>query len=45
VGEVEFQAADALQVGLYANGDIDRVIHPGSHAEGTAIRFLSFQQW
>jgi predicted ATPase/class 3 adenylate cyclase len=45
VGETGFAVADPIQVGLYANGDIDRVIHPGAYAEGTAIRFLSFKQW
>jgi hypothetical protein len=45
VGEADFAVDGPLQVGLYANGEIDRVIHPGSHPKGTAIRFLLFQQW
>jgi hypothetical protein len=45
VGETRFVSAGSLQVGLYANGAIDRVVHPGAHSEGTAIRFLSFRQW
>jgi hypothetical protein len=45
VGETRFVVADPLQVGLYANGEIDRVIHPGAHVEGTAIRFLAFDLW
>jgi hypothetical protein len=45
VGEVEFSGDDALQIGVYANGEIDRLIYPGAHAQGTSIRFLSFQQW
>jgi tetratricopeptide (TPR) repeat protein len=45
VGETDFPAVDPLQVGVYANGDIDRIVHPGSYADGTAIRFRSFSQW
>jgi len=45
VGEARFTAPDPIQVGLYANGEIDRVVHPGAHTDGTAIRFLSFRQW
>jgi hypothetical protein len=45
VGETRFEVAEPVQVGLYANGEIDRVVHPGAHVDGTAIRFLSFRQW
>jgi tetratricopeptide (TPR) repeat protein len=45
VGEIRFEAFDPVQVGLYANGEIDRLVHPGAHTEGAAIRFLSFRQW
>jgi tetratricopeptide (TPR) repeat protein len=45
VAEIQFEASDPVQVGLYANGEIDRVVHPGVHAKGAAIRFHSFQQW
>jgi tetratricopeptide (TPR) repeat protein len=45
VGETEFAMIDPLKVGVYANGEIDRVVYPGTHVKGTAIRFLSFQQW
>lgn len=45
VGETQFVAADPLQVGVYANGEIDRVVHPGACTDGTAIRFLTFEQW
>jgi tetratricopeptide (TPR) repeat protein len=43
IGEVTFPASDPLQVGLYANGNIDRLIYPAAYADGTAIRFGSFQ--
>jgi len=45
VGEIDLAARVPIQVGLYANGEIDRVVHPGAHGDGTAIRFLSFKQW
>jgi class 3 adenylate cyclase/tetratricopeptide (TPR) repeat protein len=37
-GTVDF-AADPVQVGLFAVGDIDRSCHPGAFPEGTALRF------
>jgi hypothetical protein len=45
VGQVELVGVGSLQVGLYANGDIDRLIYPGAYPDGTAIRFRSFEMW
>jgi regulation of enolase protein 1 (concanavalin A-like superfamily) len=45
VGAVAFPVEDPLEVGLHAIGEIERVIYPGAHPEGTAIRFESFQLW
>jgi class 3 adenylate cyclase/tetratricopeptide (TPR) repeat protein len=45
VGQVDFAAADPLEVGLHAIGTIDRSIYLGAHREGTAIRFESFRLW
>jgi hypothetical protein len=45
VGSVEFPTQDAVQVGVHAIGSIDRTIYHGAYANGTAIRFESFQLW
>ena len=45
VGETRFAVDEPIQVGVYANGEIYRSVHPGAFVDGTAIRFLSFQQW
>jgi hypothetical protein len=45
VGQGEFPAGDAIQVGLYALGAIDRRVYPGAYQAGAAIRFESFQLW
>jgi predicted ATPase/class 3 adenylate cyclase len=45
VGQVAFPVADPLRLGLYANGNIDRLIYPGAYPDGTAIRFEAFQMW
>ena len=46
VGSVEFPAeGGAFQVGVHASGAIDRTIYHGAYADGTAIRFESFQLW
>jgi hypothetical protein len=44
-GQVELKVPARLQVGLYANGNIDRLIYPGAYPDGTEIRFESFQMW
>jgi adenylate cyclase len=45
VGQTTFPGEGALEVGLHAIGKIDRMIYPGAHPEGTAIRFESFELW
>jgi hypothetical protein len=45
VGQVVFPVSNPLKVGLHAVGWIDRLVYPGSHLEGTAIRFDSFELW
>jgi adenylate cyclase len=45
VGQTEFPAGDALQVGLHAIGAVHRRIYPGAYPEGTAIRFESLALW
>ena len=45
VGSVAFPVEDSLQVGVHAIGAIDRTIYHGAYADGTAIRFESFQLW
>jgi regulation of enolase protein 1 (concanavalin A-like superfamily) len=44
-GQVGFPAEGPVQVGLHAIGSIDRMIYPGAHPEGTAIRFEAFELW
>ena len=41
LGDVDFPVADPIQVGVFAVGDIDRLIYQAAHPEGTAIRFTS----
>jgi hypothetical protein len=45
VGQAEFRSADPVEVGLYAMGDLNRIVYPGAYPEGTAIRFESFELW
>ncbi|MBN2393776.1 MAG: DUF2791 family P-loop domain-containing protein [Anaerolineae bacterium] len=45
LGDVDFPVVDPIQVGVLAIGNIDRLIYPLAHPEGTAIRFVSFQLW
>jgi hypothetical protein len=44
-GYAVFPAEDPVQVGVYASGNIERIIFPGAYPDGTAIRFESFQLW
>jgi len=44
-GEIELQAEDPIQVGIYAYGMIDRHIYCGSFKEGTATLFRKFRLW
>jgi class 3 adenylate cyclase len=44
-GQVEFPVEDAVEVGLHAIGNIDRIVYPGAYPEGTAIRFERFEMW
>ena len=43
LGQVTFPISDPVELGLHAAGWIDRMIYPGIHPEGSAIRFESFQ--
>jgi hypothetical protein len=45
VGEATLPVADPLQVGLFANGDLSRLLYPAAYPDGTAIRFSSFRLW
>jgi len=45
VGEATMPLGDPLQVGPYADGNIDRLVYPAAYPNGTAIRFGSFQLW
>jgi tetratricopeptide (TPR) repeat protein len=45
VGQLAFDVPDSLHVGLYANGNIDRLIYAGAYPEGTGMRFGSFELW
>jgi regulation of enolase protein 1 (concanavalin A-like superfamily) len=42
VGQVEFPIDERLEAGLYAIGNIDRMLHHGAFPDGTAIRFSDF---
>jgi hypothetical protein len=44
-GAVEFPYREGEQIGVHAIGMIDRTIYHGAFAEGTAIRFESFEMW
>jgi predicted ATPase len=44
-GHAEFPHQDPVRVGLYALGQVNRLIYVGSYPEGTAIRFESFRLW
>jgi regulation of enolase protein 1 (concanavalin A-like superfamily) len=43
VGHAEFPVEDAMEVGVHAIGSINRMVYPGAHPDGTAIRFEEFQ--
>jgi hypothetical protein len=45
LGHTGFPVEDPVQVGLYAIGRFDRLVYPGAHPEGTAIRFEQFSLW
>lgn len=45
VGGMTFLMADMTQVGVYAIGNIDRIVYHGAYPDGAAIRFSSFQLW
>jgi len=44
-GKLKTQIDDPLQVGIYANGMIDRTIYCGEYKEGTATLFRGFRLW
>jgi hypothetical protein len=44
-GTVTFPAADPVQVGVHAIGQIDRSVYHGAYPDGTAVRFESFRLW
>jgi hypothetical protein len=44
-GAGEFPSDAPLQVGVYAIGQIDRLVYPGAFPDGTAIRFERFDLW
>ena len=45
VGHADFPVDDLVEIGLYANGGIDRTIYHGAYPDGTAIRFQDFRLW
>jgi tetratricopeptide (TPR) repeat protein len=45
VGETGCDAGPSLQIGLYAVGDLDRLVYPGAFVEGTAIVFRDVRVW
>jgi hypothetical protein len=45
VGHVEFPTEDPVEIGPHAIGNINRLIYPGAHPDGTAICFEDFQVW
>jgi class 3 adenylate cyclase/tetratricopeptide (TPR) repeat protein len=45
VGEAGWDVDGPVQIGLHAIGDMDRLVYPGSFAEGTAIAFRDVRVW
>jgi DNA-binding SARP family transcriptional activator len=45
VGHIAFPFEVRAQIGVYAIGNIDRLIYHGAYPEGTAIRFTSVKYW
>lgn len=45
VGHIDFPFDPHAQFGVYAIGNIDRMIYHGAYPEGTAIRFTSVRCW
>jgi len=43
VGQVGFSASEAVEIGLFAVGKIERYLYPGAFPEGSAIRFDEFR--
>jgi len=44
-GGCELSTGEPLNVGVHAIGHVNRMVYPGDHAEGTAIRFNEFWLW
>ncbi len=44
-GFTDFSVANPIQVGLFAIGNIDPIIHPGAYPDGSEIRFADFWLW
>jgi hypothetical protein len=45
IGEIPWEAREPILVGMHAIGDLDRMVYPGRHAEGTVIRFRDIRVW
>jgi tetratricopeptide (TPR) repeat protein len=45
VGQTNWDPDRPVQIGMYASGDIDRLVYPGAFPEGTAVRFHSVRLW
>ena len=41
VGATEFCFTEGVRVGLYAIGDVERLLYPGAYPHGTAIQFMA----
>jgi tetratricopeptide (TPR) repeat protein len=41
VGNIDFPVNDPIEAGVFAVGDIDRLIYPAAYPEGTAVRFTA----
>jgi tetratricopeptide (TPR) repeat protein len=44
-GGCELSTGEPLHLGVHATGHINRMVYPGAHTEGTAIRFKEFWLW
>lgn len=45
VGRGDLGLADEVKVGMFASGDMDRLVYPGTHRAGTAMKFTQFKIW
>jgi hypothetical protein len=42
-GNINFTIDDMTQIGLYANGNIERSVYKGKFQDGSGIKFKEFQ--